>query len=160
MAEPADSQSATAATPAQPGVWVDPYRAYNFKLLINGAEEGHFTECSGLEVSIQPIRYRPGGMGPVVHMIPGPVEYAGVTLRYGLTASTALWDWFMAAASGQVQRKDISILILDTDGITEVVRWNLYDAWPSRWRGAPLNALFTEVAIESVTIVYDRLERE
>ena len=27
-----------------PGAPVDPYRAYNFKLLINGVTNGHFTE--------------------------------------------------------------------------------------------------------------------
>jgi len=31
---------------AQPGVFTDPYRAYNFKLVVQGVTEGHFTECS------------------------------------------------------------------------------------------------------------------
>ena len=58
---------------------VDPYRAYNFKLDINGISEGHFTECSGLGVKIEPIRYREAGNNEIVRHIPGPVEYAGVT---------------------------------------------------------------------------------
>jgi phage tail-like protein len=145
---------------AQPGVRVDPYRAYNFKLLIEGAEEGHFTECSGLGASVQPIYYRSGGMGPSVQVIPGQVEYEGVTLRYGLTKSTSLWEWFTASLSGKAQRKDISILILDTDGVTEAVRWDLFGAWPSRWRGAMLDARVNEVAIESLTLVFERIERQ
>ena len=35
---------ATATPAAQPGDPVDPYRAYNFKLLINNVTDGHFTE--------------------------------------------------------------------------------------------------------------------
>ena len=40
---------------------VDPYRAYNFKLQINGVNQGHFTECSGLGIKIEPVKYREAG---------------------------------------------------------------------------------------------------
>ncbi|MCB0182953.1 MAG: phage tail protein, partial [Caldilineaceae bacterium] len=109
----------------------DPYRAYNFKLDINGLTEGHFTECSGLGVKIEPIKYREAGNSQIVRHIPGPVDYAAVTLRYGLTNSRELWDWLMTAVQGKVERKNVSILILDSDGVNEVMRWNLIDAWPS-----------------------------
>src|SRR5262245_62187593 len=82
---PEAAETAAPATPgAQPGTFVDPFRAYNFKLQIQGVTEGHFTECSGLEVEVHPIRYREGGAGQVVHVIPGPVSYGDVTLSYGL----------------------------------------------------------------------------
>ena len=40
---------------AQPGVFIDPFRAYNFKLVIQGVTEGHFTECHGLGVTIEAL---------------------------------------------------------------------------------------------------------
>jgi phage tail-like protein len=138
----------------------DPYRAYNFKLDISGVADGHFTQCSGLGVKVEPIRYREAGDNYVVRHIPGPVEYKAVTLRYGLTASRDLWNWLMTAVQGQVERKNASIVMVDSDGITEVMRWNLVDAWPSEWQGAPLDALNNEIAIESLTLVYDALERD
>jgi len=144
---------------AQPGVFVDPYGAYNFKLLIQGVTEGHFTECTGIGVKVHDIRYREGGVNQVVHRLPGPVEYGDVTLRYGLTASTELWTWFMSSVSGKVERRNISIVMLAADGITEAVRWNLYNAWPSQWRGAQLDALGKEAAIESLTLVFETLDR-
>ena len=52
---------------AQPGVFNDPYRAYNFKLEIQGITEGHFAACSGLGIKIQVIKYREGGTNQVVH---------------------------------------------------------------------------------------------
>jgi len=151
--------AAGAASGAQPGAFIDPYRAYNFKLVIQGVTEGHFTDCSGLGISVQPIRYREGGTAQVVHCIPGPVTYADVELRYGLTASTELWDWMMLAVAGRVQRKNVSILLLDSDGATEVLRWDLINAWPCQWRGAVLDALNHEVAIESLTLVFETLQR-
>jgi phage tail-like protein len=148
-----------AAGGAQPGAYSDPYRAYNFKLVIQGVAEGHFTDCSGLGVSVHPIRYREGGTAQVVHCIPGPVSYTDVELRYGLTASTELWDWMKSVVSGRVLRKNVSVLLLDSDGATEVMRWDLINAWPSEWRGAPLDALSHEVAIESLTLVFETLQR-
>jgi phage tail-like protein len=137
----------------------DPYRAYNFRLDIGGAGEGHFTEVSGLGVKVEPIKYREAGDTYVVRHIPGPVDYQAVTLRYGLTASHEMWDWLMQTVQGRVARRNVSIIMLDTDGSSELMRWNLRDAWPSEWQGAPLDALNTEIAIESLTLVYDALER-
>jgi phage tail-like protein len=156
---PAQTPPAAAANGAAPGTFVDPFRAYNFKLEIQGVTEGHFTSCSGLEVEVQPIRYREGGASQVVHVIPGQVSYGDVTLRYGLTASAELWQWMLSAVRGTVERRNISVLMLDSGGTTEVVRWNLTNAWPSKWRGAPLDALNREVAIESLTLVFETLQR-
>ena len=89
----------------------------------------------------------------------GPVEYADVTMRYGLSSSRELWDWFLTAVQGTVERKNVSILMLDSDGVQEVMRWNLLNAWPAEWRGASLDALSHEAAIESLTLVFESLER-
>jgi len=156
---PAPPQPPAAANGASPGTFVDPFRAYNFKLEIQGVTAGHFTGCSGLEVEVEPIRYREGGAGQVVHVIPGQVRYGDVMLRYGLTASTELWQWMLTAVSGTVERRNVSVLMLDSGGATEVMRWNLTNAWPSKWRGAPLDALNHEVAIESLTLVFETLAR-
>lgn len=143
-----------------PATNADPYRAYNFKLVIQGVTEGHFTRVEGLEAKVEAIKYREGGSNQVVRRIPGRVEYGDVTLWYGLTTSRDLWEWFLTAVRGQVERRNISILMLDPDGVTEVMRWNLVNAWPSQWKGAALDALSHEIAIESLTLVFDSLERE
>ena len=106
---------------------------------------------------VKALRYAEG-RSPVVRRIPGPVEYADVTLRYGLTSSRALWQWMKTAVNGKVDRKNVSILLYGPDGTTEVLRWSLMNAWISQWRGAPLDALAHEIAIESITLVYDELK--
>lgn len=155
MPEAAPSPAATPTT----GAWQDPYRDYNFKLEIQGVTQGHFTSCSNIGIRIQAISYREGGAQQVVHRIPGPVEYADVTLRYGLTSSPELWNWFMSAARGAVERKNVSIVLLDSTGANEVMRWNLTRAWPREWNGAPLDARGHEIAVETLTLVFETLER-
>jgi phage tail-like protein len=160
MAEAAPPAPQPAPTSAQPGVLVDPHRAYNFRLEMKGGIAGYFTECSGMGVRIQPIRYRDGGNTSVVHMVPGRVEYSGITLRYGLTASRDLWDWMMTAVKGNVDRQHVSVIMVAPNGIDEVVRFDLVNAWVSEWRGATLDAMSHELAIETLTIVFDSLDRQ
>jgi phage tail-like protein len=158
------AQQPPATSPAEPGAapgggWTDPIRGYNFRLEIQGVTAGHFTECTGLGIKVDAIRYREAGGAGVVHRVPGQVDYGDVTLSYGLTQTHELFDWFMTAVEGSVQRKNVSILMLDSAGVNEVLRWNLNNAWPSAWRGAALDALGQEIAIESVTLVFESLNR-
>lgn len=147
-----------AAPAAQPGVIVDPFRAYNFKLIVQGVVQGHFTEIDGLGVKVARILYRAGGENSTVRAIPGQVEYTAVTLRYGLTDSTELLRWLFTAVNGRVERRNVSLAMLDDSASTEVRRWNLIGAWPCEWFGAPLNALGNDLAIETLSLAYDRLE--
>ena len=137
----------------------DPIRAYNFTLEIDGKAEGYFTNCSGLGMRVTPIRYREGGDARTVHYLAGPVEYGEVTLRYGLSDSRVLWDWAMTAVGGNPQRKNISLIMQGPEGTAERLRWNLFDSWPCAWHGAALDALGKEFAIETLTLVCERIER-
>jgi len=137
---------------------VDPYRAYNFKLQIGSDTAGHFTYVSGIGARIEAISFREAGQHQLVHRLPGRVEYADVELRYGLTSSRILYDWFLTGVSGSVVRKEVSIIMLDSKGDREVMRWNLKGAWVKEWRAAALDALANEVAIESMVLVFEEME--
>ncbi len=146
---------------AQAVARVDPYRNYNFKLDVGGDVQGHFTRVSGLEMKVPAIHYREGGERQIVLALPGRQEPGQITLEYGLTRSRALFDWFMKGVNeGAPERKNVSIAVLSNDGVTELVRWNLDGAWPTAWRGAALDALGREVAIETLVLVFERIERE
>jgi phage tail-like protein len=154
----------TPGTEAQPqpagvGQVIDPFRNYNFKLEIQKVTEAHFTECSGLGIRIHTIRYREGGTGQVVRAIPGPVEYADVTLRYGLTRSLQLWKWLDDVAKGKIERQNISIVVLEPNGSVEGLRWNLNGAFPCEWSCTPFDALGREAAIEQMRFAFDTMER-
>jgi phage tail-like protein len=151
---------AVAKPAAQPGNWVDPYRAYTFNLLIQNVPAGHFTEVSGLGIRIERISYREGGLNSVVHSVPGQVSYSAVTLRYGLTSTRALWDWLMDVKDGRVRREEVSVAVLDPTGTAEVMRWNLSRAWPCEWLGAPLAASSLELAIETLTLAHEGITRD
>jgi phage tail-like protein len=135
------------------------YRSYNFVLDIQNVTVGYFTEVNGLSVSVEAISYREGGAAPAVRKLPGRVEYGDVTLKWGMSDSTELWTWLMNVAAGNVERKEISIILLKPDGQQENTRWNLHQTWPRAWRGARLDALGHEVAYEHITLVHEGIER-
>ena len=138
----------------------DPYRAYNITLLIEGEKAAQFLEASGLGVDVDVIEYREGGAEGEIRELPGQVRYQPLELRYGISQSTVLWDWLSSALTGDQERRAVSIVMLDNDDLTEAFRWTLTDAWVVSWQAAHLDAATGELAIESMTIVYDGLERE
>jgi len=154
------------ASAAQPGVRNDPYGSYNFKLDFGtsadkgGGGETLFHECSNMSVKVQALKWRSGGNSQIVYRLPGPVEYADIKLKAGVTKSREMWDWMMTAVKGSVERKNCSIILLAEDGMTEVMRWNLTGAWISEWCGPGLNAMGNGVAIHEMVLVYESLQRD
>ena len=142
-----------------PGVWVDPHPAYNFKVMIGGEAIAHFVEFSGLCIDVATTEYREAGQAALVHQIPTITTYRDVTFRYGLTRSTVLWDWFLTTTQGAVQRKNVSVVLLNAAGSEPVLQWDLTGAFPKRWCGAVLRATAREVAIEEIVLAYESLGR-
>lgn len=136
------------------GPWVDPYPAFNFKVMVGGAPIAHFTECSGLSIDVATDEYREAGNAALVHQVPTITTYHDITLRYGLTSSTEMWDWFMKTATGAVERKNVSIMLLDAAGTAPVLQWDLLFAFPKRWTGALLKATARQVAVEEIVLAY------
>lgn len=135
------------------------FNSNHFKIEIEGIGTAQFVEIGGLAVNVARIPFRAGGEGQVVHYLPGQIELAPLVCRYGVTASPNLWLWMQASMRGQVVRKNISVLYLDADGTTELKRYNLFDAWPCQWNASEMHSLENQVAIESLTITYESIER-
>ena len=150
---------AASAAPAANGGRVDPYPNFNFRIEVDGVTMGHFAECSGPCMKINVLSYREGGNNQVMHRIAGAIDHANVTLRCGLTRSTELWNWVQAIAAGKTDRRQVHIVVLEPDGHTEALRWTLEDSWPTEYTSAPMNAGGNELAIETITLVFESLSR-
>ncbi len=135
----------------------EPYKNFNFLVEIAGLTEAGFAECSGLESSVGVIEYREGG-DHIVRKLPGLRKLGNITLKRGVTKSHELQDWHKNILNGQADRRNGSIILLD-DARQEVVRWNFYNAFPAKWEGPNLNAKGNEVAIESLELCVEGLER-
>lgn len=136
----------------------DPYRVYNFLVEIDGITRAGFRECSGLDASQDPIDYREGTDALTTRKLPGLNKYANISLKWGITDDDELWEWRKKVIDGRVERKNGSIVLLDDTG-SEKLRWNFREGWPTKWSGPSLNATGGEVAIETLEIVHEGLEK-
>ena len=137
---------------------MNPYKNFRFLVEIDKIVQAGFSDCSGLGASVEVIQYREGGDSATVRKLPGKVSYPDIVLKWGVTDSRELFDWHAGVVQGDIQRKNGSVILVGDDG-EEKVRWNFFDAWPSTWKGPDFSGMGKDVAIESLTLVCERVER-
>ena len=88
---------------AQTGQRIDPYRSFNFLVELEGLAQASFTDCSGLASTTEIIETREGGDNTTMRKLPGKTSFGDITLKWGLTNSTELWDWRQQIVTHQKQ---------------------------------------------------------
>ena len=134
----------------------DPFKGYNFLVEIDGIARAGFRECSGLDSTQDPIEYREGNEQPLtVRKLAGLVKFSNISLKWGIVADESdWWDWRTQTTEGTLERKNLSVILL-SDTAEEAIRWNLRDAWPTKWTGISLNATGNEVAVETLELAHE-----
>ena len=136
----------------------DPYGIAHFEIEIDGMRESGFLKVSGLEGRVEVEEYREGGdFG--VRKAPGSVSYSNIVVSRGMTSSTELWDWWERVRNGDVDRRNLSIVMLD-DSRQAVARWQVQSAWPVRYSAPDLNAESDDVAIETLELTHEGIDRD
>jgi len=115
-----------------------------------------FSECTGLEMSMEIEDVNEGGNNGLVLKFPTRVNNGQSTLKKGLTRGTELHDWLGGFAQGIGKRKDGVITLLDASHRPFAV-WSFRRALPTKWSGPALNAQTSAIAIESLTFVHEGL---
>jgi len=142
--------------------------SYLFYVKLGSLEVAMFTECSGIGAKRGFEQVREGGVNDHAHILPGPLEYANIVLKRGLSLSSALWDWFQAGKFDfNVQRQDVTIyqytpeLIASSSGSQPgagaVKTWSLARAFPVSWKLSDLNSGSSSLVIETLEIAHEGL---
>ncbi len=136
---------------------------FNFLVEIEGitpdsaAVVAGFSEVSGVSSQSEVIEYRTGNSRGVFR-IPGRARAGNIVLRKGVTSGDDLARWRASIERGQRDARSGSIVLLDAE-MNEKTRWNFYDAWPCRYEAPALDAAGESVAIETLELCVDRIER-
>ena len=119
---------------------------------------GAFAECSGLEATMEPKVIKAGGNNYGAAQRVGPVSFATVVLRRGMTRTTDLWKWWdlVTGRGGYGYRMDGTIVVRDVSGRAALV-WGLRNALPTKFKTADLNARGSEVGVEELHVVHEGL---
>lgn len=139
------------------GARIDPFGAYNFLVEIDGITRAGFQECSGLDSAQDAGDYREGTDPLTARKLPGLVTYSNITLNRGITEDDELWQWRKKVMEGNLERKNVSIVLLNDAG-EEELRWNLVNCWPTRWTAPSFNAGSGDVAIEGLELAHEGVQ--
>jgi phage tail-like protein len=151
---------------------LDPVMSYNFVVVL--VDEGDptvasvvseaisavagFSECSGIEGSLQLEPYRQGGDNAGEHRFRSWATWGNIRLRRGVTVSDDLWKWYSSFVEGHGKRRS-GLVFLQNDLRVPVRIWRFKRALPLRWSGPALNALEGRVAIEELELAHEGLEQ-
>jgi len=142
-----------------------PFTTFNFEVELSLSGEGGemcsaaFSECDGLQMTMETKTIREGGNNNrQIHLI-GPVNYGQLTLKRGMTATLDLWDWFdRVLQKGHMgDRVNGQVVMYAADRKTEQVRFQLTGCLPVKIKAPALNAKDGLLAIEEMQIAYEMM---
>lgn len=142
-----------------------PYGQFNFlvDLGTGNAEDpdGGFQECSAIGMEVAVAEYRNGNEkenNP--RKIAGLTKATDVTLKRGIIGSTTLFEWIRQVRDGDQATRTVTIQLVSEDRSGAVLTWRLLRARIIKHTSGPLNATGGDVAMEELTLAYERLEIE
>lgn len=141
-----------------------PFIAFNFSVEIHRDGEGSplvgasFSECDGLEMTMDVKTIREGGNPMRAIRVNGAVSFANLTLKRGMTEDFALWTWFQDSQRNPRLRADAEVVMLAPDGSGERARFQLSRCLPVKLRAPALSATASGIAIEELQLAYETLK--
>lgn len=141
---------------AQDNIW--PLPKFYFKVEVDGGITASFQEVSGLDIETDVVEYRHGD-SPNFSTIkmPGLRKSSDITLKKGIfTADVKFFDWFNEIKLNTIERKTVTIMLLNEAGDSEIV-WTLSNAFPKQVQGTDLNSTSSDAAIETLVLAHEGL---
>lgn len=144
----------------------DPYGQFNFLVDLGTGDtagpEAGFQECSEIGMSVDVIEYRNGNdKANNVRKLTGLARVNDVTLRRGIIGSLNLYQWLDQIRNGDAAAyRTVVIQLMSEDHSQAVQTWKLLRARIVKHTSGPFNAKGTDVAMEELTLAYERLEME
>lgn len=146
----------------------DPYRNFNFRIILDGEVVAGVTKVSALRRITEPVEYRTGHEETSSRTAPGPTRFEPITLERGITHDPVFEQWARLSfdpAQGQPgslkdYRKDLVIELLNLAGQV-VARYQVRRAWVSEFQALPeLDANGNAVAIQMIKLEHEGFDRD
>jgi phage tail-like protein len=143
-----------------------PYAQFNFLVDLGTGDtagpEAGFAECSAISMAVDVAEYRNGNEKEnSPRKLTGLQRVADVTLRRGIIGSLGLYQWLDQIRNGDsAALRTVTIQLQNEDHTATVMSWKLLRARIVKHTSGPLNAKGTDVAMEELTLAYERLEIE
>ena len=116
---------------------------FNYVVEAGGVVRATFRECAGLGSTASGA-------------VSGLADRSELTLRRGLANDSTYWEWAERAPDSLVERRDLSIGLLDDTG-SVAQRWTVRQARPTSW-SAPVGNWDGNLAVEELVLTYESID--
>lgn len=143
---------------AETGERQDPFLAFRFEIKLDDLAVGGFSECSGIQLETEVLDHAEGGLNTHLHKFPTRTKQSNIVLKRGIV-DKVLWNWYYDLTQGKVKFRNGTILVRDPSGSDVVLEWQFRRAFPAKWQGPELNATQDNIAVETLELCHQGLER-
>lgn len=145
------------------------HEKFKFIVEIDFIENAAFSKCSELSVETAKIEYWEGGqLIPIKD--PGRLTFSDVTLERGASQSVDFLNWAKDVADATIGpggsglpaptfKRNLAVVQRERDN-SELRRWNIFNAFPTKFTAGEWDNTVDEVVIEMMTLTYDFFELE
>lgn len=143
-----------------------PYVQFNFHVNlgdgVTNTPQAGFQEVSGIGMEVTITEYRPGNYAfNNVLKTAGLNKATDVTMKRGVIGSLDLYKWLDDVRNGANSGlRTVTVELKSEDRSQTVQTWRLINARIAKHTSGPFNAKGTDVAMEELTLSYERLEME
>lgn len=121
---------------------------------------GAFSDVTGLEASMSPVKMKEGGRNWGEVQLAGVTTFPAIVLKRGMTDVDDLWKWFefTTLQANYGYRLQGEIRVLSSEDRKKILqRWVLKDVMATKFKGPDLSSAASTVAIEELHLVHDGL---
>jgi phage tail-like protein len=94
-----------------------------------------------------------GGYNTSTHKRIGRTSSKNLILKKGINKNNELFNWLQSNQDGNFEKKTLSVIQKHPSGV-EIKRWNIYNAFPCRWKVQTLDVQDQSFPIEIIEIAY------
>jgi phage tail-like protein len=140
-----------------------PFMTFNFavEIKVEGVAkkicDAAFAECDGLEMTMDVKTIREGGNNGAQIRLTGPINYASLSLKRGMTETFDLWKWVELMQTNPDTRANAEVIIFSPDKRVKA-KFLLSRCIPVKLKAPALNAKEGGVAIEELQLAYESLK--
>jgi len=145
-----------------------PYSQFNFRVNLGSGAPGPddikagFQEISGLGMEIHVAEYRAGNWKDnSPQKVTGSYKVNDITCKRGILGDpqTFYTNWMLPVRNGdQTQGRTVIIQLMDEQRQNVVQQWTLTNARPTKLTGPALSGKGTDVAVEELVFIAERID--
>lgn len=138
-----------------------PYGNAQFVVEIDGLVATAFEQVLLPELTIEAVEYRDGNdVQRAARKLPGLASYSNLVLKRGFVGSLELYQWWQQTMQGDENaRRNMAVILLDEER-NQVARWQIANAFPTRYTFSALDAMDGSALVECLEVAFDTLRME